>query len=256
MAAIDKTYIKTAEQYKEVYDWAMSIPIKVDDLGIEFDVKDFLPREYDDNWIDKGPASPEYIAKRLESYKKEIDKRFKNEQYWEDNKQYYPDCKSYEDWLAYVDEHFGETCLWNTSTWFDIFLIRNCPVGFIQDRLREQYKDSYDDILNKTGEFAERKAKVGHSFKMPRFKANKTIYVDVFVYDKNGNDLYYNKKARRWIDPFTTMACYDEYCVTLLSAKRRTLKRWISKWNLEKGSIVELRIVGDNTENKLRIIIK
>ena len=66
MAAIDKTYIKTPEQYKEVYDWAMSIPVQSDDLGIEFDVKDYLPREYDDNLVDKGLASPEYIAKRLE----------------------------------------------------------------------------------------------------------------------------------------------------------------------------------------------
>ena len=72
MAAIDKTYIKTAERYKEVYDWAMSIQTQSDDLGIEFDVKDFLPREYDEQLNDKGPASPEYIAKHLELYKKDI----------------------------------------------------------------------------------------------------------------------------------------------------------------------------------------
>lgn len=255
MAAIDKTYIKTAAQYKEVYDWVMSLPEQMDDLGLKFKLSDWLPREYDEHLNDIGPASPEYMEKQIDEHKKTIDDTFKNEKYWNENKQWYPDCETYQDWLDYVDKFFGEICLWNTPSWLDIFLIRNCPVSFIQDRLREQYKDSYDDILNKTGEFAERKAKVGHSFKMQRVTVSKTIYVDVFVYDKNGNDLYYNKKARRWIDPFTTMASYDEYSVTLFSAKRRTLKRWISKWNLESGSIVELRIVGD-TENKLRIIIK
>ena len=255
MAAIDKTYIKTAAQYKEVYDWVMSLPEQTDDLGLKFKLSDWLPREYDEHLNDIGPASPEYMEKQITEHKKTISEKFKNEKYWNENKQWYPDCETYQDWLDYVDKFFGEICLWNTPTWLDIFLIRNCPVGFIQDRLRDQYKDSYDDILNKTGEFAERKAKVGHLFKIPRVAVNRVSYVDVFVYDKNGNDLYYNKKARRWIDPFTTMACYDEYCVTLFSTKRRTLKRWISKWNLESGSVVELRIVGD-TENKIRIIIK
>ena len=254
MAAIDKTYIKKAEQYKEVYDWAMSIPIQKDDLGIEFDVKDFLPREYDDNLVDIGPASPEYIAKHLELYKKDIVKRYKNEQYWEDNKQYYPDCKSYEDWLAYVDEHFGEICLWNTPTWFDIFLIRNCPVKFIQDRLKEQYDDLYNDILNKTGEFAERKAKIGHSFKLPcGFRKIRCLY-DVFVYDKNGNDLFYNKKARRWINPFNTMADYDEYYLTIKNVSKRKIKRLVNNWKLESGSVI--RIVSWLDNKPIRIVIK
>lgn len=254
MAAIDKTYIKTADQYKEIYDWAMSIPAQSDDLGFVIDVKDFLPREYDDNLVDKGPASPEYIAQRLESYKKEIDKRYKNEQYWNDNKQYYPDCKSYEDWLAYVDENFGEICLWNTPTWFDIFLIRNCPIKFIQDRLKEQYDDLYNDILNKTGEFTERKVKVGHSFKLPGGFRNMQCLCDVFVYDKNGKDLFYNKKARRWINPFNTMADYDEYYVTLSNIKRRTLKKLVSKWKLESGSVI--RIVSWIDNKSIRIVVR
>ena len=221
---------------------------------IEFDVKDFLPREYDDNLVDKGPASPEYIAKRLESYKKEIYKRYKNEQYWEDNKQYYPDCKSYEDWLVYVDENFGEICLWNTPIWFDIFLIRNCPVGFIQDRLKEQYDDLYNDILNKTGEFTERKAKVGHSFKLPGgFRKTQSLY-DVFVYDKNGNDLFYNKKANRWINPFNTMADYDEYYLTIKNVSKQKIKRLVNRWKLESGSVVKIVSWIDN--KPIRIVIK
>ena len=47
MAAIDKTYIKTAAQYKEVYDWVMSLPEQTDDLGLKFKLSDWLPREYD-----------------------------------------------------------------------------------------------------------------------------------------------------------------------------------------------------------------
>ena len=111
MAAIDKTYIKTAAQYKEVYDWVMSLPEQTDDLGLKFKLSDWLPREYDEHLNDIGPASPEYMEKQIEEHKKPIDDTFKNENYWNENKQWYTDCETYQDWLDYVDKFFGEICL-------------------------------------------------------------------------------------------------------------------------------------------------
>ena len=32
-----------------------------------------------------------------------------------------------------------EIPVWNTPTYLDIWLIRNCPIEFIQERLKEQY---------------------------------------------------------------------------------------------------------------------
>lgn len=59
------------------------------------------------------------------------------------------------DW-DYINENFSDnptTVLWNTPTYFDVWLIRNCPLDFIQDRLKEQYGSSYDDIKNGTSEY-------------------------------------------------------------------------------------------------------
>lgn len=41
----------------------------------------------------------------------------------------------------------NEYVLWNTSQSIDIFLARNCPFKLIQDRLHEQYHDSYNELL-------------------------------------------------------------------------------------------------------------
>ena len=40
-----------------------------------------------------------------------------------------------------------EYVLWNTSQAIDIFLARNCPFKLIQNRLHEQYHDSYNELL-------------------------------------------------------------------------------------------------------------
>ena len=120
--------------------------------------------------------------------------------------------------------------------------------------MKEQYDDLYNDILNKTGEFAERKAKVGHSFKLPGGFRKIRHYCDVFVYDKNGNDLFYNKKARRWINPFNTMADYDEYYLTIKNVSKRKIKRLVNNWKLESGSVI--RIVSWLDNKPIRIVVR
>lgn len=56
-------------------------------------------------------------------------------------------------WLYYphlTEEDFKdneEYVLWNTSQAIDIFLARNCPFKLVQDRLHEQYKDSYNELF-------------------------------------------------------------------------------------------------------------
>ena len=240
MAGIDKTYIRTKEQYQEIYDWIMSLPIQKDDLGFEFDVKEWLPLEYTDDWKIIGPATPDYIAKQIEKNKQSIDTRLKNEKYWNENKQYCTECKTYEEWLKYVDEMFGEICLWNTPVWFDIFLIRNCPVGFIQDRLKFQYGDEYEKIKNQTGKYTDLPDNPGHSFKLPRRISRKASYFNVFVMNEDSQDLYFNNKAGKWVDQLHKMCNYDEFSLWYDTMSRRKLGRLIKKWKLQKGWIVEI----------------
>lgn len=256
MAGIDKTYIRTKAQYKEIYDWVMSLPVQKDDLGIEFDVRDWLPREYDDDLNDIGPATPEYIGRQIEKNKQSIDSRLKNEKYWNDNKHHYQECKTYEEWLKYVDDMFGEICLWNTPSWLDIFLIRNCPIGLIQDRLKIQYGDEYDKIKNKTGKYADLPDNPGHSFKLPCKIPRKMRCCDVFVVDSDGQELYLNKRADRWVDPHHSVCNYDEFSFYTRTMSKRKLGRLIKKWKLQKGWIVELAIYSDQERRGIIFKIK
>ena len=92
MAGIDKTYIKTYNQYKEVCDWCK-------DIVVTFNI---------DNNIKFKPS--EFINK-----------------YTEDD-------------FNQLAEN-GELVLWNTPFYMDQWLIQNCPIDFIQKRLKEQYGD-------------------------------------------------------------------------------------------------------------------
>ena len=101
MAGIDKTYIKTYNQYKEVHEWCKNIVVTFDDTfvkNVSFKPFDFI-------------------------YK-----------YTEDDFNQLPEN--------------GELVLWNTPCYMDQWLIKNCPIDFIQKRLKEQYGDYYDDIKN------------------------------------------------------------------------------------------------------------
>ena len=42
-----------------------------------------------------------------------------------------------------VNNFVDGNCLWNTSAIFDLWLIQNCPLDFIQERIKEQYGEDY-----------------------------------------------------------------------------------------------------------------
>jgi hypothetical protein len=47
------------------------------------------------------------------------------------------------DIIEYFPYETTETVLWNTGTIFDIWLIKNCKLDFIQDRLKTQYGENF-----------------------------------------------------------------------------------------------------------------
>ena len=122
MAYIDKTYFKSYEQYKEVSDWCHQQGTIIDDYGNKFTLTDYLPRKikfnYETgNFDDLGEYDEAYINEAFESQIKE--------------------------------GREPSLMLWNTGSLFDVYLIRHCPVTFVQERLKEQYSDAYDKILNR-----------------------------------------------------------------------------------------------------------
>jgi len=150
MAGIDKTYVKSWEDYVAVRDFCQSYGIVKDDFGNTFCPLDFLA-EYEEFEF------KESLERQKQRY---ID--------------YYKDPKRIEDAKSFLGEDWeptpggeGEIVIWNTPTYFDIWLIRNCPLQIIQDRLKQQYSSCYEDILERRSEYdTYQRPKPGKHFKV------------------------------------------------------------------------------------------
>lgn len=208
MAVIDKTYIKTYNQYKEVCNWCKDVVVTFDiNKNIKFKPSDFIYEYTEDD--------------------------FKN-----------------------LPEN-GELVLWNTPCYMDKWLIRNCPIDFIQNRLKEQYGDDYDDIKNGNCEMYERDglgkdihfSVIKKPFYYNRFnflyrdrqgkirvyKDNKMGVWDVRIDDENCY-WFYNEQCDYWTNniegfPFNSSTC-------TLKKKNLNIKsiyRYLKKWNLPAG---------------------
>ena len=103
MAAIDKTYISDWETFDEIRNWALKQRVPLKD----------------------GSSVP----LRAYMYCPDLTK-----EEWDRNKEQYnldyPDCEY-------------EAVLWNTPTYVDVWLIKNCPFEYIQDTLKYQYSGGY-----------------------------------------------------------------------------------------------------------------
>jgi len=206
-----------------------------------------------------------------------IDKTYLNN--WEDYEKLREWCKDREvkfhgfipgeeplyasDFLAdYTKEEFeeiiknhGEVVIWNTPTFFDIFLIRNCPFDFIQNRLKQQYSSDYENIksgnsvYDKWFEFRKSAKKVWR-FKMPKRRPNyndEYIAIDLYNYSDgdHGWKLYWNWdwEKKIWVHPYDMV---ESYCSSSYSCdpgiKGKGLAKKIKSWNIPEGTIMEMKI--------------
>lgn len=233
MACIDKTYFKSYEQYKEVSDWCHQQGTIIDDYGNKFTLTDYLPRKskfnYETgNFDDLGEYDEAYINEAFESQIKE--------------------------------GREPSLMLWNTGSLFDVYLIRHCPVGFVQERLKEQYCDEYDEILKHEYVYDryERNGLDNPHFKLeysygnvplrhvPRFLDYWYINVDFPTDGRQGMDYGYYDEVKDywypWFEPYNredgniSSSLYYPWKLT-----KRKLARMIKKWKLPKGCKVECR---------------
>ncbi len=213
MAAIDKTYIKTYNQYKEVYDWCKDIVVTFNSK-ISFKPSDFI-------W-----------------------------EYTEDDFNQLPEN--------------GELVLWNTPYYMDRWLIRNCPIDFIQKRLKEQYGNDYEDIKNGNCEMYERnglgkdihfkvikKPHVYHRFsfiytdrqnQLRVYKENRKGLWEISIEDED-NYWCYNKEYDYWTN-ITEGFPFDSHTCTIKKKNLniKSIYRYLRKWNLPAG----IKITIDN----------
>lgn len=238
MSYIDKTYITTYKQFKEVRDWCKGKIVETDN-GLKYHAEDFLiyknmTEEYFNNW------KKEIIENRMRNYGETYEKAYKN----------------------------AEIPLWNTPFYFDRWLIKNCPIQFIQDRLKYQYDDEYEQIKNGTSSYDTYKRNgLGKNFhykviRKPNWKPRYNFpYIDHF-----NNDKYYKENKKPWWHitikdtktdhPISWLAnTYYNYWTNLeeglpfnsntMDIKRKNLNihaiiRMIKKWNLPVGSQVKV----------------
>ena len=158
----------------------------------------------------------------------------------------------------------GELVLWNTPSYMDKWLIKNCPIDFIQKRLKEQYGDDYDDIKNGNYETYKRNGlaqyihfkviKKPHVYrrfsfiytdrqnKLRVYKDNKMGVWDIRVIDE---DYYwfYNEQYNYWTNNIEDFP-FDSFTCTLKKKNLniKSICRYLRKWNLPAG----IKITIDN----------
>lgn len=152
-----------------------------------------------------------------------------------------------------------EYVLWNTPTYFDIWLIRNCPVGFVQQRLYEQYgggwskeaftehndDDMYEQIKNRTSIYDTykrngTKGNLRFSVKWhynARFKDDKLWWWIQIEYHDGVHWSYDDETDCWWTDsephPWNTNTAHRHGPMSM-----GRLRRLLNKWDLPEGTVV------------------
>lgn len=154
----------------------------------------------------------------------------------------------------------GEKSLpvWNTPTYLDIWLIRNCPLKFIQDRLKEQYgggwskeaftyhndEDMYHQILHYRSPYDVFRCKGSHKFSI-EYKRNEKFKDDDLVWwvDVLTWGWWYNEKHNMWYHDDEALPIGSSHAHFKGNISKRKLARLIKRWDLPKGT--QIRFVGD-----------
>lgn len=197
----------------------------------------------------------------------------------------YTDYKEFKDWadkqyVTFFDSHTkcigdwvwdlseedfksGEIPIMNTPTWLDVYLIRNCTIRFVIDRMKEVYGDSFKEYKRKT-----------ILSELPvEYKQNRKIVIKsgpgcIFPIDKKpykkpaGKSKYwwlqcldinygYNEETKTWIDQDLL---YPTNTNTSHHKSTKSLIRFLRKQYLPKG--LEFRLIGSYVGEEYKVIIK
>ena len=240
MAGIDKTYISNWEVFDKIRNWAkeQKIPVKCGESVslVNYMYYPDLTKEEWDKWHDEQVQyakdhynTPEHTKRCKELYG--------------------------EDWV-FDPENYFSVVLWNTPTFVDIWLIRNCPFEEIQDRLKEQYgggwskqaftdhndENMYDQIKNHISIYDTyqrnglgKKAKINiKTVEGKPFRDKKLWWWIDIISDR---DWWYDDELDIWSKEEELLP-YNTSCCTKIegSLTRKNIINLIRKWDLPKGT--------------------
>lgn len=149
----------------------------------------------------------------------------------------------------------------NTSLSTDYYLIKYCPLQFVQDRMIEVYnEDYYNAIKNGTSDYDTftKEGKYGTHCRLisapqKHFRNNRPYkqaywFVDVTLPEDFKGYLCYMEKYDKWVWPNELYGDSDISSCAFNSKTRKAIERKIRKWQLPKGTIVHIsgRYEGDD----------
>ena len=146
----------------------------------------------------------------------------------------------------------------------DYYLIKNCNIPFIVERLKEQYGDSYneikndDEILNDYTFEKFKKFKIIHTKNKYPYKIKKQKHkFTIVIEDLNNNDSwFYDETISQWrnMDKSNNLN-YDNCWYALeFGCSYKAIIRKVNSWNLPKG--LEIEIKGYYYSSSFKIITK
>lgn len=274
MAAIDKTYLYRWEDYERLRDWCKSVGTIVDDYGNTLTPLNWLWENDKDNFND-------VIARQI----KDCKERYQRGKYKYLIDEGYITKEEYDNWDAM--KHIWGIPVWNTSTELDVWLIRNCPLDFIQDRLKEQYgggwskqaftnhndPSMYDQIKARISPYDTYKRNgLGNNIRVnkrvfPVYSLNNRRWTqyDVSVDFPDGSCGWYNADYDYWrsTDDLTNIGGSScSHCIIKGTPKFKTLYRRLQKWDLPKGAVVTFdfwaahKTEGYRYHDRFKVVIK
>lgn len=172
------------------------------------------------------------------------------------------------DW--YTEKSFGNGSVpvMNTSCELDYFLIKECPLEFVQERMKEVYSEEYyNAIKNGTSKWDSftKEGNIATEFKIVKYPwygkcnrwvrflssvTNRLYYPFAWIECTHPEiDLNYNDEDNLWVwenelGIWNSNVCHKKICTI------KSVIRHLRKWKLPKGTVVKVsgRYVGETWE--------
>lgn len=138
--------------------------------------------------------------------------------------------------------------LWNTPTWFDRWLWKNCPLLFVRERLQEQYgEDNLERFENWVYIKPERRKQHYTFLEVPvgewKWLAKQSFYECRVSVPNEHFHRRFDAQSKQWYKPFDMLPCDDDYIWREHHKNiptKKSIIRQLNKWDLPKGAIVEI----------------
>ena len=146
----------------------------------------------------------------------------------------------------------------------DYYLIKNCDIPFIVERLKDQYGESYNEIKNDNEILNDYTFEKFKKFKIIREKSKYPYIIKkqknkfmISIEDLNNNDSWiYDKKISQWRNSNKSNDLNNDNCWSFIKfgKSHKAIIRKVNKWNLPKG--LEIEILGYYYASSFKIITK